>query len=146
MAAGLTVAVEQLDALAERLEAVAQEHKAEIFIPKGEVDLELDLGLVSPELSTALKQLEPHGHSNPAPFFAARKVTVVTLKAFGRDSSHLRLAIGNRHQGIFWKGAQHRQSLQWQDRDRLDAIFQVEWDHYRQKPVLNVKDLGRFFD
>jgi single-stranded-DNA-specific exonuclease len=146
MAAGLTVAVEQLDALAERLEAVAQEHKAETFIRKGAVDLELDLDLVTPELSTALRQLEPHGHSNPAPFFAARKVTVVTLKAFGRDSSHLRLAIGNRHRGVFWKGAQHRQSLQWQDRDHLDAIFQVEWDHYRQEPVLNIKDLGRFFD
>jgi len=146
MAAGVTVAAEQLDAFAERFEAVAQEHEADIFTPKGEADLELDLELVTAELSTALKQLEPHGHSNPAPSFAARDVTVAVARAFGRDSSHLRLSLDNTHHGIFWRGAQHRQASQWQDGDRLDAIFQVEWDPYRQGPILYVKDLGRFFE
>ncbi len=145
MAAGVTVAVPQLDAFAERLEAVAQEHPADIFIPKGEVDLELELDLITPELTTVLKQLEPHGHSNPAPFFAARNVEIVLLKSFGRDANHLRLGIDRTHQGVFWKGAQHRRSNQWKDRDHLDAIFQVEWDAYRKTTVLNVKDLGRFF-
>jgi single-stranded-DNA-specific exonuclease len=146
MAAGVTVAVEQLDAFAERFEAVAQEYQEEAFIPKGEVDLELELALVTAELSSALKQLEPYGHSNPAPSFAARNVTVAVARTFGRDSSHLRLSLDNTHQGIFWRGAQHRQLSQWQDGDRLDAIFQVEWDPYRQGPILYVKDLGRFFD
>ncbi len=146
MAAGLTLAVGQLEAFAERLEAVAQEHEATIFVPKGRVDLELDLELVTSELFTAIQQLEPHGHGNPAPCFAARNIPVTVMKAFGRDSKHLRMTIGSTHQGIYWNGAQHRQSAQWQNGNRLDAVFQVSWDHYRQAPLLYIKDLGNLLD
>ncbi|HAA01755.1 MAG TPA: hypothetical protein DCE18_00110, partial [Syntrophobacteraceae bacterium] len=142
----LTVAVEQLERFAQRLEEVAQEQAGAVFVPRGEVDLELDLDLVTSELLTTIKQLEPYGHGNPAPCFAARNIPVGILKTFGRDAKHLRLSIGKTHQGIFWKGVQHRDSAQWQAGNRLDAVFQVEWDHYRHEPILYVKDLGNFLD
>jgi single-stranded DNA-specific DHH superfamily exonuclease len=101
---------------------------------------------VTSELVTTIRQLEPHGHGNPAPCFAARNVPVGILKTFGRDAKHLRLSIGKTHQGIFWKGAQHRHSAKWQTGNGLDAVFQVQWDHYRQQPILYVKDLGNLLD
>jgi single-stranded-DNA-specific exonuclease len=146
MAAGLTVALEQLELFVDRLEAVAQEMEAAVFIPRGEVDLELDLEFVTSKLLTVIKQLEPHGHGNPMPCFAARNVSVGILKTFGRNAKHLRLSIGNKHQGIFWNGAQHRHSVQQQTGNGLDAVFQVQWDHYRHEPILYVKDLGNLLD
>lgn len=142
MAAGMTIALDLIQAFANRFEEVALQHPPEIFIPKGKIDARLDIDLVSPSLLEALKQLEPHGMGNPSPTFVAQKTRVTIQKAFGRDQSHLRLNLGNGTSGIFWKGVRHYQSGHWRDGDLADVIFQVEWDDYYRKPVLNIKDLG----
>jgi single-stranded-DNA-specific exonuclease len=144
MAAGVTVALDQLKAFAERFEEVARGHPAETFVPSGKVDLELDLELVTPELLATLRQLEPHGSGNPTPVFAARQVKVTILKPFGKERNHLRLLLNSTVPAIFWKGVQHQRMMQWSDGERLDLIFQVEWDHFSARVVANIKDLGRF--
>lgn len=145
MAAGMTVALDKMKPFQDRFEEVAQEYDADVFVPKGKVDCELDLSFISPELLNILEQLEPYGPGNPAPVFAARNKKVSIQKTFGRDKNHLRLLVDDSIRGVFWKGVRHRQLGQWQDGERLDVVFQVEWDSFCGAPFLNIKDLGHFF-
>lgn len=145
MAAGMTVALEQMDAFKARFEEVAQDHSPEVFVPKARVDLELDLDLISTELLDVLNQLEPHGLGNPTPTFAARRIPVTLKKAFGREQKHLRLVLDNRMEGIFWRGAPSCSERVWKEQPPLDVVFQVEWDDYSGKPVLNIKAMGDLF-
>jgi single-stranded-DNA-specific exonuclease len=145
MAAGMTVSLDLFEAFARRFEEVAQQHPADVFVPKGKIDAFLDIDLVSRKLLDGLKQLEPHGPGNPTPVFAARNIRVSIQKAFGRDQNHLRLRVGNGIGGIFWRGVRHYESGQWRDGEYVDVVFQVEWDDYSKKPVLNIKDIGHLF-
>lgn len=145
MAAGMTIEAEKLDLLAERLEEYAQTHAAELFVPQGKVDMELDLGLVTPELVETLKKLEPHGLGNPTPVFASRGMRVSIEKVFGRERNHLELMLGEGTKGVFWKGARHPDLDSCRNGSQFDVIFHLEWDHFRKEPVLNIKDIGHFF-
>jgi single-stranded-DNA-specific exonuclease len=143
MAAGLTLASDRIEAFAERFEAVACEEPGDVFVPRGKVDTEIDIDLVSPLLFSLLEQLEPHGAGNPSPTFLARQVEVTDIKTFGKEQSHLRLSFGKHVNGIFWKGNRHCPSLKRSAGSLVDIVFQVEWDDYRGRPVLNLKDIGR---
>jgi single-stranded-DNA-specific exonuclease len=145
MAAGMTLSLDNLERFARRLENIAMKYPPEIFLPKGTVDVELNLGLVSPRLSEALTQLEPFGIGNPTPTFAARQVTVSVLGTFGKDGSHLRLVLGKTGDAICWEGAIQFKDRKWRNGELLDAVFQIDWDDFRRKPVLVVKDIGRLF-
>jgi single-stranded-DNA-specific exonuclease len=142
MAAGLTISTADLDKFSERFEELARTYPPEVFIPRRKVDLELDLNLLSLKLLEMLKKLEPHGPGNPFPTFAARNVSVVVKRKFGKKRKHLQLLLDNRVDGIFWRGDQSMPPG-WQNEDRMDVLFQIEWDAYRSKPVLNIKDVGK---
>jgi len=143
MAAGLTVALDRLEAFSRRFEGVAERHEPEIFIPRGEVDLELDPRMIGPELLSALSRLEPHGTSNPLPVFVAGNQPVTVRKAFGKDDRHLKVVVGNSVEGIFWRGGAARE-LARKNGGALDIVFQLERDVYTGRPRLNIKDMGRF--
>lgn len=145
MAAGLTVALDQMQAFADRFEEVALEHPPEVFIPKGKIDVLIDTDLVTERLLAGLKQLEPYGLGNPTPVFASRGKKVTVKKAFGRDQAHLRLNVGNGTGAVFWRGVQHYKAGLWREGEPADVVFQVEWDDYYKKPVMNIKDIGRLF-
>ncbi|MCE5242326.1 MAG: single-stranded-DNA-specific exonuclease RecJ [Syntrophobacteraceae bacterium] len=145
MAAGMTLDVRRLPEFAERLEQVALEQPPEVFVPNGRVDMELAPDLIRKELLEALKQLEPHGLGNPTPTFALRDAKVSVRKIFGREQNHARLHLNAGVEGIFWRGAESCQSLSLDAGSSLDVVFQLEWDDYSGKPVLIVKDMGKFF-
>ena len=115
----------------------------QIFVPERKVDLELDLNLVSDRLLETLAALEPHGAGNPRPTFAARRARVKVQKVFGKDQSHLRMMLQDKVDGVFWNG---RKRLAPDLDGGADVIFQLERDDFLHKPVLNIKDIGRFFD
>ncbi len=142
MAAGMTIAVENLDKFSARFEEVARTCPQEVFVPRKKVDMELDLSLLSPELSTMLKQFEPHGLGNPLPTFAARNVGVVVHRTFGRKTKHLHLILDNRVDGIFWRG-ERCLPADWRNGDHLDLLFQIEYDGFRRKTMLSIKDVRK---
>ncbi|MDP9375325.1 MAG: DHHA1 domain-containing protein, partial [Chloroflexota bacterium] len=88
-AAGLTVANERLDALRERLLALAAARLgADDLRPTLTLDVELPLEAVSERTSRALARLEPFGHGNPEPLFLLRGVRARYPKA-SADGKHL---------------------------------------------------------
>ncbi|NSW85113.1 MAG: single-stranded-DNA-specific exonuclease RecJ [Syntrophobacteraceae bacterium] len=145
MAAGMTILSDQMDPLADRLEQVADMHPEHVFKPMGKVDLEVDLDVVTAELYESLSQLEPYGMGNPIPTFAARGVKVKLQRVFGREQSHLRLLVNDRVGAVFWRGNQLVNVKRWRDDNPVDLVFQVDWDDFTGKPMLNVKDMGHLF-
>jgi single-stranded-DNA-specific exonuclease len=149
-AAGLTIASNRIEELADRLEEVAGKHTEEIFIPNGNVDLELPLAFVGPKLVKALEELEPHGMGNPAPVFALRGARFNSAKVFGKEQNHLKLEFEDGLQGIWWRGAQHfledKQGFSRQDCGRTaDMVFRLDWNEFHKKAILEIVDVGRLF-
>jgi single-stranded-DNA-specific exonuclease len=142
MAAGMTIDRKNLEGFSHRFEEVAGAYPAEIFIPRRKVDMEIDLDLVSPQLFSTIQKLEPHGLGNPLPTFAARDIQVTVQRVFGREKKHLQLVLDNRIQGIFWRGEQYLPTDR-QSTDPMDLVFQVEWDDFRGRPVLSLKEMGK---
>ena len=149
-AAGLTISANLIQKFADRFEEIALQHKAEIFIPHGKVDLELPLSLVGPELVKALAKLEPYGMGNPAPVFALRDARFNSPRVFGKEQNHLKFDLENGLEAIWWRGAQHFHALP-EDKKRypgsfpgqaVDMIFQVDWNGYSKKTVLEILDIG----
>lgn len=149
-AAGLTIESERIDEFAERLEEIASEYPARIFIPYGKVDLELPLALVGPELLRELQTLEPHGMGNPVPVFGVRGQKVNSVKVFGKEKNHLRLEFANGVEAIWWRGAQSLAAQNGKISSGLvpgqvkDIIFRLAGDSFRNRTVLEIVDLGHF--
>ncbi|MCK8601057.1 single-stranded-DNA-specific exonuclease RecJ [Desulfoferrobacter suflitae] len=142
MAAGLTCELSRMEKFADLFERAMCHYAQDIFIPRAKVDMELDLGLVGPPLFEALKQLEPHGPGNSTPTFVARGVKTQVQKAFGTNGEHLQMVVAEDCRGVFWRGSRR---LDWGGSEAADVIFQLQWDHFRNAPSLNIKDIGRFF-
>ncbi len=150
-AAGLTIAVDRIAEFSCRLEEIAQQYEAEIFIPHGKVDLELPMVLVGSKLIRALEELEPHGMGNPAPLFALRSVRFNLARVFGKEQNHLKLEFENGLEGIWWRGAQHFAEISGDEKScrgpgrTLDMVFQVGWNSFHGKTMLEIRDIGRLF-
>jgi single-stranded-DNA-specific exonuclease len=142
MAAGLTISLDEIEAFAARFEQIAMEHPPEIFTPQGKVDMELDLALVSPQLLEFIRALEPHGPGNPTPTFAAKKVRTRIQKVFGKEQNHLQLLLEDSVTGVYWRG--HNLHCR-EDGNCMDVVFQLEWDNFLKKPILNIKETGNLF-
>jgi single-stranded-DNA-specific exonuclease len=142
MAAGMTVARENLEEFSKRFEAIARTHPPELFVPRGRVDMELDLSLVSNELYSTLKKLEPHGVGNPLPTFAARPIKVVVQRRFGKDNRHIQLLLDGRIEGVLWRGGPCL-AEKCSNGAHMDVIFQLGWDDFRNRLALTVKDVGK---
>jgi single-stranded-DNA-specific exonuclease len=77
-ACGFTMPVANVEELRARLDEFARTRLTLAdFEPSLELDAELSLTAVTPELYKALQMLEPYGMSNPEPVFAAKGVQLV---------------------------------------------------------------------
>lgn len=94
MAAGLTVASDQLPAMAEALEhAVA--HQGELATPVLSIDAEVSARGVGRPLADCVAQAGPFGPGNPEPVFAARDLRVAGIREVG--TGHLRASFVDQH-------------------------------------------------
>lgn len=98
-AAGLSIAPENLPALAARFEAAARAALGpDAPRPSLTVDAALSFGEVSAVLVRELALLEPFGCGNPEPVFASPPVTVLSRRVFG--DNHLTLSLRDVTAGV----------------------------------------------
>jgi single-stranded-DNA-specific exonuclease len=97
-AVGFSLPSERVSELRTHLEDYARQRLTpEDFEPVLEVDAELDLEQVTPELFQALEQLEPFGQANPEPVFTAQAVRLMGPPKILKDKHvKLKLAAGIR--------------------------------------------------
>lgn len=92
MAAGLSLAEENVDLLRKRLNAQSM-LTADDFVTKVHIDVPLPLALVNKAFVREMEVLEPHGVGNPKPLFARKDVTLVSAKRFGAKGQYARLTL-----------------------------------------------------
>lgn len=89
-AVGVTCAVENLDALRDRLNAVLGDLPAEDFEDRGEIAATVGLDELDIETIRQIGMLEPFGQGNRVPLLAARGVTMCDRAVVGKTGDHMR--------------------------------------------------------
>lgn len=93
-AAGLLVRNENLDALDDRLEALAAERMAgERLEPETVVDMRLPYPLLTLDFARRVKRLAPFGEGNPEPVFLLESVVVADVRTVGSDGKHIKVTL-----------------------------------------------------
>lgn len=125
-AAGFTLGASNLEALQNRLEAIATEViRDEDLEPTLEIDAEISLHRYDDSLYQLVERLEPCGFGNPSPLFLARQLEVVSARTVGREPPghlKLRLRAGNRVWDAIW--FHHGDPCRELSR-RVDVVFAV---------------------
>ena len=143
-AAGFTVATGNLNALRQRLQAIAAERLAGVELqPTLDVEVEIPLEEVDWATHALLNQMEPCGMGNPQPVLVSRDVAVRDQRAVGGEGSHLKLMLSD-SRGAAWDAIAFRQGdLLGRVPTRVDLAYRLEvneWNH-RKRLQLNVKDM-----
>ncbi len=93
-AAGLSVALDQMEFLARDFEAVAAEAMVDPSAGAAlAVDVEAALGDLTPDLFHSLQRLAPFGEGNPEPSLLVRNLGVLAAATVGVDHHHLKLTL-----------------------------------------------------
>ena len=141
-AVGFSMPAGNVSKLCARLDAYARTKlTASDFEPALELDAELPLTQITPELFQIIDYLEPFGSRNPQPIFAARKVRLTAPPRILKDK-HVKLKLScfteNREQrtdnwkksitydALGWHMAEHVQKANLVAGDQIDIAFSLE--------------------
>lgn len=110
MAAGLSLAVENLPEFRARLQqTISQQAAISAVEPELQLEAVLPLEQVTLDLLGDLERLSPFGVGNPAPVFSAPNLTFDDAISMGKNSEHRRAAVsdlqGNSFEILWWQGA-----------------------------------------
>lgn len=94
MAAGMTLKLEDVDDLRNRLNSLANEVLTEEdLIPITDIDASITLGEANLESIMEMGKLAPFGMGNPKPRVLLENLSLNTLKRIGADGSHLKVLL-----------------------------------------------------
>lgn len=146
-AAGLTLKQENLQTFRERFEKfVSETIKDEHLVPTINVDEEIALEDVGPELYGHLERFQPFGPENMAPLFVSHRVKTLSCQTVGSNGMHLKLSFAR-------PGAEPVNAIAFGQSDAMEVIreaggvvdiaYSVELNEFRgTKTVqLNIKDI-----
>jgi single-stranded-DNA-specific exonuclease len=143
MAAGMSLKESNIEVLDKGLNDYGMIHMEDTtLIPKIKVDLPIDIEDISIDLIQEIQKMEPFGIGNPEPVFQCLG-KVKTIKTIGKDSSHLRLDIGESHilQGIGFSMGEVTEWLQVGQMASCVGTLEInEWQN-RKSPQLMIKDI-----
>ena len=139
MAAGLTIAIANLEAFIDRFEAASLECDPDVFVPALKIDMELPKHLVTDNLHRALERLQPYGNGNPTPIFLIKGAALAVKKLFGRNRNHVALDVGG-IRAVYW-GASEKLTVAQGDTLYADLAVEVDWDEYFDGMRLSVKEI-----
>ncbi|MGH2453978.1 MAG: single-stranded-DNA-specific exonuclease RecJ [bacterium] len=92
MAAGLTIAAEQIEAFRRRfVEEAGRRLGPDDLMPVLAIDAEVDLGTLTPALAREIEQIAPFGPGNGEPLFALRGLRAAATRVVGEG--HLRVGL-----------------------------------------------------
>lgn len=145
MAAGFSIAAENIEAFRQRLnEYAAKNMTAEAYIPAVSIDAALQETDITLETIAELSQLEPYGMGNSRPVFSMYHCAVEELRPIGRDKQHVRMSMecnGVRLQGVGWSMASLCEAIL--AGDEVDVAFQLERNDFNgtSSPQLVLQDV-----
>jgi single-stranded-DNA-specific exonuclease len=147
-AAGFSLPATDLDPFLERFAEVVRELELDAEEePKINVDAELPLDYLTPELEKVVERFAPFGQGNPPLTFMVRGAVVREVTFMGRDESHCRLLLetgGYRWPAVYWSAAD-RVDVDFSLNDTVDVLFEYGKNFYqnRERVQLRVLDMKR---
>lgn len=93
MAAGMTLQIDDVDRLRERLNNEAKKLDPKIFIPTTELDASITLDQISVDSISKLDLLAPYGMNNPKPIILVEKVFTQDVRKIGANQNHLKVSL-----------------------------------------------------
>jgi hypothetical protein len=73
-------------------------------------------------------------------------------KIFGKEQNHVKVEFENGLEGVWWRGAKRFSEIRGERRDQrpspehpLDMVFNVGWNGFYNKLMLEIRDIGRLF-
>ncbi|MGD6832098.1 single-stranded-DNA-specific exonuclease RecJ [Sutcliffiella halmapala] len=145
MAAGMTLKLENVDELRDRMKTIADTILSEEdFTPITEVDIECELNEITLESIEQLEKLAPYGVANPKPKVLVKGALPQQIRQIGNKSNHLKLVIEKEGSVLdcvgFGFGETYHHVSPIASLDVLGELAINEWNNFR-KPQLFVKDL-----
>jgi len=145
MAAGMTLAIEDVPQLRSRLNQIAESSLSnEDFVPLTEVDASIPLEEVNLESIQQLNLLAPYGTGNPKPKIIMEKLTISQLRQIGADNKHLKVVLekeGSSLDGVgFGMGDYFHQVSPIANVSVLGELAINEWNNIR-KPQIFLRDM-----
>ncbi len=145
-AAGLTIVENNIPEFTRRFKEVAAKMISDDdLIPKYEIDADISLEQITPDLIKYLDYFAPFGPKNPKPLFVSHDLNVVYPKLVGSHCQHLRFRVrqeGHEFDAIAFNLGD-KYPLLAKKGGRLDLIYHIERNEWmnRVNTQLQVKDL-----
>ncbi len=141
MAAGFTIATENLEQLQGKLVEIASSqlspHNLCHLI---NIDAEIALSSLRGDTFKMVQKLSPFGSGNFYPTFLARNVVVEDCRSVGSKGEHLKLKL--KDNGVVWNGISFKKgNLIGEVTPRLDIVFNLEADHWAGGGMLQLNIL-----
>lgn len=93
MAAGFSLATENIKTLHEKLLLEAEKIDGDSFLRKSRVDVEVDFSDICEDLYNEIGKFAPYGYGNPEPAFMTRGVFIKDARLVGKDKTHIKLSL-----------------------------------------------------
>jgi single-stranded-DNA-specific exonuclease len=106
-----------------------------------EIDAELPLSYLSPELIHLVERFEPYGEGNAPLLFLCRKVRIANADIVGKsEKQHLKLLVDTGKQkwpAILWNGSD-RLGKDFEIKDQVDIVFRLGKNYYLNTETLQL--------
>ncbi len=138
LAAGFSIDPQNISELNSRLiQYFATNIDPKVFVPRIDIDLELDLNMLTMDLYQKIEQLNPFGMANPKPIFVAKNVQITSVQWVGREQQHLRLNFADtKLVGIYFNAPQKLNILK--SSDLIDIIYQLDLNNFNGSNFLQL--------
>jgi len=138
LAAGFTVARQNLAQLEERITGLATEQLGHLDLrPEIVIDAELTLSILAGDTFSLIQKLSPFGRGNPQPTFLTRQVEVIECRNFGNQGEWLRLKLkqGNvTWQAVDFESRRTRKEIP----SYIDIVYNLEKSRWNGEEVLRL--------
>jgi single-stranded-DNA-specific exonuclease len=146
MAAGMTLNIDAVDDLRNRMNLLASEQlKEEDLTPVTYIDTEVKIEEIGIDVIEEMNRLAPYGVENPKPKVLIKDAPIATIRKIGSEQDHLKLALKQGEMGLDGVGFGLGQVV-----DHVSPISKIsvigelsinEWNN-RRKPQIFLQDLS----
>ena len=143
MAAGFTIALENIPEFCQRMQVLADEKLAgRQLTPTLRADMEIELRKVPSDILERIELIEPVGQDNPEVVFISRGVQVLNKKGVGNEQQHLSLQLKD-GQKIYHAIAFRQGHLAKELPAKIDILYAVTQNDFNGlvSTQLNIKDI-----
>ena len=143
-AAGLTIRIENIEELRNKINSIADyKLEEEDLIEEIKIEYEIDEEAIDLELVKELHLLEPFGIKNPTPYFMMRNCYVDSVYRIGKEKNHIKMNI-HKERGFQCIGFMMGHLLEkFNQGDYIDIVFQIDENTYMGNTTVQllIKDI-----